>query len=237
MNPLLRDVHLNIRNLGLAALAHANWHAHYRHPNNDATGELSVLQAAHAAELLIKARIAQEHPLLIFDQLPKSSTTATGVLSFQDLFENGRTFDYSDLPARLWAVTGQQLPGLARFREFGKLRNAIQHFAPPDALGDEVSRFIFEVIGPLIHDSWGLFAIDYNEDDDPYTYLMAFLVRREIPFAVSPDAAKDWTSCRDYLRISTAAKPTPYLREMSKRVAAAMAPPPASRQRKPKTTR
>ena len=37
---------------------------------NDHWPELSVLQAAHAAEFLVKARIAEEHPLLVFERLP-----------------------------------------------------------------------------------------------------------------------------------------------------------------------
>ena len=56
--------------LGLGALAHANYHAHLYSVENDKWSELSVLQAGHAAEILIKARISQEHPLLIFEQLP-----------------------------------------------------------------------------------------------------------------------------------------------------------------------
>lgn len=56
--------------LGLGALAHANRHAAYAPMENHRWPELSIIQAAHAAELLIKARIAQEHPLLIFEKLP-----------------------------------------------------------------------------------------------------------------------------------------------------------------------
>ncbi|MTJ52431.1 hypothetical protein FJR38_07000, partial [Anabaena sp. UHCC 0253] len=33
---------------------------------------MCVVHTAHAAEILLKARIAQEHPLLIFSKLPKS---------------------------------------------------------------------------------------------------------------------------------------------------------------------
>lgn len=55
----LENVSQNILNLGLGALAHANRHAAYYDDVNDKWGELSVLQAAHAAELLVKARIAQ----------------------------------------------------------------------------------------------------------------------------------------------------------------------------------
>ena len=64
MDNHLRAVHKHMRHLGLAALAHANWHANFHSFENDWWPELSVLQAAHAAEILIKARIAQQHPLL-----------------------------------------------------------------------------------------------------------------------------------------------------------------------------
>ncbi len=67
MNDILKNVANNMLELGLGALTHANRHAAYQDPVNDKWGELSVLQAAHAAEILIKARIAQEHPLLIME--------------------------------------------------------------------------------------------------------------------------------------------------------------------------
>ncbi len=63
----------NIRDLGLGALAHANRLAAYAATENSRAPDLSVLQAAHAAELFIKARIAQERPLLVFELLSLSS--------------------------------------------------------------------------------------------------------------------------------------------------------------------
>src|SRR5690242_8785771 len=71
VNPELKGIWEHIRDLGLGALAHANRHAAYAAMENPRWPDLSVLQAAHSAELLIKARIAQEHPLLIFEQLPR----------------------------------------------------------------------------------------------------------------------------------------------------------------------
>ena len=58
---------------------------------------LSVVHAAHGAEILIKARIAEEHPLLIFKSYPKSHTTKD-VLSIKELFKYGRTLMYPELP-------------------------------------------------------------------------------------------------------------------------------------------
>lgn len=221
MNPELRNVHANIRSLGLDALAHANWHAHYMHMNNS-TPALSALQAAHAAELLIKARIAEEHPLLIFEQIPKASESASGLLDFKDLFRKGRTLDYADLPARLWAATGMKLPGLDLFSEFGRLRNAIQHFASPGVdVSEEVTKFIYGVIDPLIHECWGEFAIDFNEDTEQ-DYLMEAVVRREVLFLVSSDAAKCWDRCVEHLARNKHEVSKAYLTTMETRVAAAI---------------
>jgi len=184
----LRSVHAHMRELGLAALAHANWHAHCVSPDNDYWAELSVIQAAHATEILIKARIAQEHPLLIFETLPKPATQSAMPLSVADLIENGRTYQYADLPHRLWATTGVELADVDRYRAFGRLRNAIQHFtAPPRDVTQETLEFIFEVVDPFINQCWGLFAIDHNEDYEPYSVFVPALVRRGIRFLVSPE--------------------------------------------------
>lgn len=203
MNPALMGIWEHIRDLGLGALAHANRHAAYAAMENERWPELSVLQAAHAAELLIKARIAQEHPLLIFDQLPRFTQTSGTQLDLEDLFKQGRTFQWTDLPDRLWAATGISIPNKTIFDSFGKLRNGIQHFAPAPRHdpGEEALRFVFSVIDPLINECWGLFAVDYDEDYEPYVYFVGALVSREILFLVSPAAASefenwdvDWSS-------------------------------------------
>jgi hypothetical protein len=95
------------------------------------------------------------------------------------------------------------------------LRNCIQHFtAPPDiAVADEAIRFIFEVVDPFIHMCWGLYAIDYNEDSEPYTYLVAGLIRHGIPFLVSPGVMEhfewiefDWPEGDDVFRAEMEAR-------------------------------
>jgi len=191
MNADLQGVWEHIRDLGLGALAHANRHAAYAAMENARWPDLSVLQAAHAAELLIKARIAQEHPLLIFDQLPRSTQVGGPHLDLSDLFRVGRTVQWSDLPERLWASTGLTLLNRERYDAFGKLRNGLQHFAPAHGIdpGEETLRFVFDVVDPFINQCWGLFAIDYDEDDEPYVYFVHALVSREIPFLVSHGAA------------------------------------------------
>jgi hypothetical protein len=183
-----------MRDLGLGALSHANHHAVYAPIANPHWPELSVLQVAHAAELLIKARIAQEHPLLIFEQLPRPTQASRAHLDLQDLFQHGRTFQWTDLPDRLWATTGMSLPNKAAFNSFGKLRNSIQHFAPVPKIDfvEETLHFEFSVIDSFLHECWGLFAIDYEEDTELYVYFTAALVQREIPFLVSPEAAAEF---------------------------------------------
>jgi len=189
MNEQLQSISKHMLHLGIGALAHANWHSNYDSGENDKWPELSVLQAAHAAEILIKARIAEEHPLLIFEQLPRPTQVDTTSLELQHLFEKGRTVQYFDLPDRLWATTGVRIPNLETYQNFGKLRNTIQHFAPPNDrdCSQETVEFIFKVVDPFINKCWNLFAVDYNEDYEPYIYFVAILIRRGIYFLVSPD--------------------------------------------------
>jgi hypothetical protein len=78
----------------------------------------------------------------------------------------------------------------------------------------ETLRFVFEVIDPLINDCWGLFAVDYDEDSEPYVNFVQAPGSREIPFLVSPEAAecfKDWAV--DWSEVSPG-----YKREMHPRV-------------------
>jgi hypothetical protein len=91
----LKDVQHHMLGLALGALAHANWHAGFHSWDNEYWAELSILQAAHAAEILIKARISQEHPLLIFEQTPRSNQVDQPLLSLQDFVRTR-----PDLPVR-----------------------------------------------------------------------------------------------------------------------------------------
>lgn len=194
MNDELKDIAANMLNLGLGALMHANRHAAYQGVVNDKWAELSVLQAAHAAEILIKAKIAEEHPLLIFESFPKITDME---MSLEVLFAEGHTVEWSQLPTRLWATTGVHINNQDVFKKFGKLRNAIQHFgAVPQNISAslETLRFIYSVIDPFINGQWGLFAIDYDEDDEHYVYFLKTLIYYEIEFLISPSAAK----CHEY---------------------------------------
>ena len=190
----LENVSQNILNLGLGALAHANRHAAYYDDVNDKWGELSVLQAAHAAELLVKARIAQVHPLLIFSNLPSVSNQDT--LSIDKLAEDGRTIEWSDLPKVFKTITSCNFENDGIFKSFGRLRNSVQHFGiiPNQATTSaslETLRFIYSFIDPFINEHWGLYAIDYDEDMDSYEHLPSTLIGYEIKFLVSPEVAEN----------------------------------------------
>lgn len=194
LNDELKTIAKNMRDLGLGALMHANRHAAYQDVANDKWAELSVLQAAHAAEILIKAKIAEEHPLLIFESFPKVTDTE---ISLEALFADGHTIEWSQLPSRLWATTGIHINNKDCFIYFGKLRNSIQHFgAVPKNISAslETLKFIYSVVDPFINQQWGLFAIDYDEDSESYVNFLPTLIYYEIDFLVSADAAK----CHEY---------------------------------------
>lgn len=196
MKPDLVDIGDHMKELGLGALTHAMCLSLYSDQNNPHWGDLSVLQAAHAVEILIKARIAVEHPLLIFDQIPRFSQAGGPLLAFEDLLEKGRTVDFQDLPERLWTTTGQSMSESDVYEAFGRLRNAIQHFAPP-AVNASARKleFMFKVVVPFVFEKWGLYAIDFNEEfGDHYDHIFHTFVHWNLRPRRSPAAAEYWQS-------------------------------------------
>lgn len=176
--------------LGAGSLAHANFLAHFDDMSNPMWSQLGVLQAAHACEIFLKARLAQEHPLLIFESLPKSTADCvnkiTGLLDFESLLEKGQTITYSELPEKVWAATGKKINDLKLYNDFGKLRNSIQHFASPNKdVSELTSHFIYEVIDPFINSEWDMCAMDFCDDSGGYEFLIPTLARRNIYFNVS----------------------------------------------------
>jgi hypothetical protein len=196
MHSDLKSVAEHMRELGLGALTHAMRLSLYSDQNNSWWGELSVLHGAHAAEILIKARIAVEHPLLIFADIPRSTQASGQLLAFEDLVQRGRTIDFQDLPERLWATTGQRLSEPEVFREFGRLRNAIQHFASPaEDPSTRTLEFVFKVLDPFLIENWGLYSLDFNEEyGDHYDHIFETLVCRDLRPRISPSAAEYWQS-------------------------------------------
>ena len=221
METELKEVYEHMLHLGLGALSHANWHSNFGNYQNDFWPELSVLQAAHAAEILIKARIAQEHPLLIFEQLPKPDNLTQALLSIDQLMENGRTYQYADLPARLWATTGIRIPNLQKFQSFGRLRNTIQHFASPNIdCSLEAVNFIYEVIDPLINQCWGLFAVDYIDDEYDQGHFVEDLISRGVRFLISGDVVREIEN--NWIDFKWPEGDEAYKQEMKSRIEAAL---------------
>ncbi|ELE6493418.1 hypothetical protein L8P93_20775 [Enterobacter kobei] len=192
MDQNLRTIYEHMINLGCGSLRHANFLGHFYDMTNDYWNELAVLQAAHAGEIFLKARLAQEHPLLIFDTIPKSTSKHVnneGLLNFETLLQDGRTIDYSDLPEKVWAATGLKFTPdqLRLFKEFGFLRNKIQHFASPNEdIQSQITNYIYGFIDPFINSQWGLYAIDFCDDTEPYENLVPVLAYRDVEFLIPP---------------------------------------------------
>jgi len=167
----MQDVSKNMRLTGMLlfrdALSEAIWTKRSR----------CVVHMAQAAEILLKARIADEHPLLIFSKIPSQTSNQTR-LSLADLLEKGRTFSYAELPDQLWATTGTQIENIKDYRAFGKLRNQIIHFSMTnqDDLDLKSLKYGLEILDPLIKGFWGTSVLEFftkypwNETSQPDWY-------------------------------------------------------------------
>jgi hypothetical protein len=181
-----------ILDLAIAALHQANTHAVYMDPGTEHWSLMSILNAAHAGELFIKAIIATEHPLLVFKKVdPKAIPSDEAEIVA--LLTNGMTHNFEKLPSILLETKGIAVPNPAVFERLRKARNAIQHFCPPDGEEDLSGlslEFIYTIIDPLIHSQFGLFAIEYHEDPNvSYDYVVGTLLSRQIRFSVPDDFA------------------------------------------------
>jgi hypothetical protein len=180
----------HMREFGIAILGRAIYDVTYCETTRPFAHALAAVHAAHGAEIVLKARIAQEHPLLIFNKLP-TSTKVSGDLSFGALLEHGHSLEYFELPERLWAATGYRLPHPEAYREFGRLRNQLVHFAVPDIdLSGQTLRFCIEIMEPILHEFWEESAIPIAEvwDDGTLTsdgYLQEQIKRHEITMPLS----------------------------------------------------
>lgn len=163
MHPYTKQVANHMKDFGFHILGRAIYDATFNEMMKPFSHTLSVVHAAHGAEILIKARIAQEHPLLIFSSYPKSKTT-TSNLSVKELFQHGRTLLYSELPEALWAATGYRIKQVDEFLKFGALRNGLVHFAAPEFdAAAETLKFVFEVIDPIVRDFWDKTFVEYAQ--------------------------------------------------------------------------
>lgn len=170
MHESLHTIAKSMKQLGLSSLAHAQHLLTAPYLDSEFTyynRDLAVLQASHAAEILAKAHIAEHHPLLIFSQIPKPTQTDSETLDLKALFETGKTIQYHEIPDRLWATTGYKIKQLQLYQDFGKLRNSIQHFTSVRAetfLAYKTLEFIYGIIDPMIHELWGIYAVNCIEE-------------------------------------------------------------------------
>ena len=188
MHAILKEIPSRILKTATAALTQANQHSALYGQGVEHWPEISVINAAHAGELFLKAVIASQHPLLIFKDLFHLDGAETE-LDIEHLLKKGRSYDLEKLPQILWVVTGQRIADQKSFDELRVARNAVQHFcAPPDVDLSTLSlNFIYKVIDPLILQNFGIYALNYHEDGCVgYGYIVSALLTRGIKFSV-PD--------------------------------------------------
>ena len=66
MHPDTRNIAADMQEFGLATLGRAANDLTFSQNMHDYASSMAIGAAGHGAELIIKARIAQEHPLLLF---------------------------------------------------------------------------------------------------------------------------------------------------------------------------
>lgn len=191
MHKALKDIPERILNVAIGALIQANQHAVYYDPGMDHWTDMSILNAATAGELFLKAIIAKEHPLLIFRDLFQLDDPINTDLRLEHIIQKGRTYDFEQLPKLLWVSTGERLPDPDSFEKLRKARNAIQHFCSP-ADAEDLRRlalvFLYKNIDPLISRHFGLCAVEYHEDTSVgYDYVVECVIRNELLFSIPSD--------------------------------------------------
>ncbi|WP_103670025.1 hypothetical protein [Pseudanabaena sp. BC1403] len=172
----IKDVPKNMRRIGMLLFRSAFIEALQGHT------PMCVVHAAHAAEILLKARIAQEDLLLIFSRLPKSDAS-TEPLTLTDLIESGYTWSYKDLPNKLLETAGIKISQTAQYIEFGKLRNQIVHFSMPNAenLDKLTLNYSLELLDPLVESFWGRSVIEFiARDPSTSSYISSGILEAQI---------------------------------------------------------
>lgn len=186
MHESLKGISARILALATDALKRANTDAVYFDAGMEHRQLLAPLAAAHAGELVLKALIAKEHPLLLFANIGEKTTNDEIDLDW--LLKNGRTHDFSRLPSVLWATAGIKVPDMNSYLRIAERRNQIQHFVD-DRNGNvklDCLEFIYLNIDPLLSEHFGLEACRFHEDqfDD---YVIGCLLSHQIKFTVPGD--------------------------------------------------
>jgi hypothetical protein len=216
----LASIPERVLDLCINTLRQANTQACFADPYLEYRNDLAILSAAQTGELLLKAIIAKEHPLLIFRDLPTLEDTNIDEIELSRVIEKGRTHDYVQLPKLLWVVTGRKVPNQELYKKVGQLRNAVQHFCVPDGvdLSHWARRYIYEIVDPLLYENFSLHAIEYHDDISiGYDYVVACLLKSELTFTVPTDFKVTEISIEEHLIESSSA----YRNEMEERFKAA----------------
>ena len=179
MDPDLRKLSDHMLSFSTGLLGHALWHVIMTGRGAVPWGEaFGVVHATHGGELLLKAAIAREHLLLIFNKTPKTPSPLVSddpLLSFEALIRDGRTAMYSELPDLLWAATGYRLPDPDAYKAMGELRNAVQHFAVPNVdYRKRVLEYLCYVADPILQHFWSTEVfraiVDSWDEQDDYLF-------------------------------------------------------------------
>lgn len=189
---LRTDLVVHMKEFGLFMLAKGLVNATFNEMLNPYSHAMAIVQIGHGAELIIKARIAEEHPLLIFSSIPKSSASIESEIGIIDLLEKGQSLMYSELPERLWACTGYKLPDIDLYSRFGKVRNQIVHLAVPKIeLNDLALEFGYGLIEKLVNKWWDTTILEYavEYDDAYFEYVFEQLERLKIESIYEYDGA------------------------------------------------
>ncbi len=190
--PELKDIWKNMKEFSYNILGRAIYDSTFSEMTKPFAHTLAVIHAAHGTEILIKARIAQEHPLLIFKKLPKPNRGKPPTkLDFDALFEKGISYMYNELPELLWASTGYQMSkdAIIDYSSFFNLRNGLVHFSANEVdAAAKTLKFIFEVVDTLAWDFWGETFVEYAEEWDDVIISEGFLLEqlKDLKISVIP---------------------------------------------------
>lgn len=156
-----------MRDFGLFMIAKGTVNATYSEMGEPYSHAMGLIQVANGFEILIKSKIVEEHPLLVFTKIPKETHLTDGNIKLVDLLEYGQTIMYSELPERLWATTGYKIEPVELYKRFGKVRNQIIHFSVPEiSLSDLTLEFTFKIIEKAINSWWDTTILEYTLDYD-----------------------------------------------------------------------